>query len=141
MASQVISRPSTYICSGLRVPVLWKLSETTSFTRAALVTRSVLGFSLAGWHENQIIVCNTGPPLAAYRVVVLSADPPLLSGPGTATGNLYGINLKGGALNKFPGRKRTSAVDQMIVVSVGQRRDPSPRHLHLIAIRSCEHTA
>jgi len=31
---------------------------------------------------------------AAYRVVVLSADPPLLSGPGTATGNLYGINLK-----------------------------------------------
>jgi hypothetical protein len=78
---------------------------------------------------------------AAYRVVVLSADPPLLSGPGTATGNLYGINLKGGALNKFPGRKMTSAVDQMIVVSVGQRRDPSPRHLHLIAIRSCEHTA
>ena len=63
---------------------------------------------------------------AAYRVVVLSAGPPLLSGPGTATGNLYGINLKGGALDKFPGRKITSAVDQMIVVSVGRRRDPSP---------------
>ncbi len=73
--------------------------------RARSLTRSALGFSLAGWHENQIIVCNTGPPLAAYKVVVLSADPPLLSGPGTATGNLYGINLKGGALNKSLGAK------------------------------------
>jgi hypothetical protein len=55
------------------------------------MTRSALEFSLAGWDETEQFVQYWSSPLAASRVLVLPANPPLLSGPGADTGNLDGI--------------------------------------------------
>jgi hypothetical protein len=89
-----------------------KLPQTTYIHFAAVYTRSALGFSLAGWDDNQIGLCDTrSPPVAAYRVLFVLLADPLLSGRGTATGNLW-RNVNGAALGKFPGREVTSAIDQ-----------------------------
>ena len=73
----IASRPATFVQGWL-----------TSFTRAHSVARSALGFSLAGWGEPNYAEQHQSPPLAAYRALVVPADPLLLSGPGAATGNL-----------------------------------------------------
>ena len=92
---EVISRPSTYICSGLRVPVLWKLSETTSFTRGRFGDEICAGILARRMDEPNYVVQYWSPPLVAFRVLVLPADPPLHSGPCTATETLADSDRRG----------------------------------------------
>jgi hypothetical protein len=130
---EVISRPSTYICSGLRVPVLWKLSETTSFTRGRFGDEICAGILARRMDEPNYVVQYWSPPLVAFRVLVLPADPLLHSGPCTATETILT------AVGKFRGREITSAIRPNDVFFMGRRRDSSPQHLHLLAIRSSAH--
>ena len=113
-----------------------------SFTRLrSLYTRSALGFSLAGWDEPNWFVRYSVTPAAAYRVIFVLLADPLLTGRGTATGNLW-RNVNGAALGKFPGREVTSVIDQTTCFRWFGEETPRPStYIHLLAIRLSEHEA
>ena len=73
--------PRHHICSGLRRPVVVKCCLKQQHSLLRSVTRSAPGCSLAGWDQANYGVQYWSPPLVAYRVLVLPADPPLLSWP------------------------------------------------------------
>ena len=72
-----------------------------------------LGFSLAGWDEQNYVVQYRSPQLAAYRVLVLPADPPLLSGPTPPQETLTESEQR--RAGKFPGREITSVIDKRCI--------------------------
>ena len=95
----------------------------------------MLGFSLAGW-MNQIMLCNTGHR-RSWRSGCLSCPPTRRCTPGPAPPRKPWRILT--AVGKFRGREITSAIRPNDVFFMGRRRDSSPQHLHLLAIRSSAH--
>jgi len=70
--------------------------------------------------EPNYVVQYWSPPLVAFRVLVLPADPLLHSGPCTATETILT------AVGKFRGREITSAIDQTMYFSWAGEETPRP---------------